>query len=184
MTTLKELVEEREVTHGPYHRTATIAQALKSVFEYHTPLRMELLTPDNVARFHETAREKFVLVSVLRESSSMILQKVARVLSSDKGYSECPDHFRDIGGYAELAADTLFKYRGTPLAVEKVSWTDLYHRYVKMAERATGRSLKNFKAEGPVWWVFLYMSMVTVKPMEHLSWGALAGMMENPSDEW
>lgn len=82
MTDIREILDERQKTHGDYGDHAEITQCIKISLERHP--RYELL------RFHE------------RETLDMIAHKIGRILAGNPHYE---DHWRDIAGYATLSAD-------------------------------------------------------------------------------
>jgi hypothetical protein len=78
------LLNERESTHGPYSRTAEMAQAVKAVFSACS------IDAD--------------LTCYMHESLDQIASKLARIFA---GNSECLEHWSDIAGYAELVVREL-----------------------------------------------------------------------------
>jgi len=80
------LLNEREATHGDWRHTAEIAQTLKECWRYSA------------------------LTTSQREALDMIATKIARILS---GNADEPDHWRDIAGYATLAAEHLVHPRAS-----------------------------------------------------------------------
>lgn len=84
---LNEILADREATHGPFKDVADLSQAAKRLF-------------------HQGANWKRLTV-VQRESLEMIASKIGRILSGDPHEV---DHWRDIAGYAELAAQWLNAY--------------------------------------------------------------------------
>lgn len=78
------LLQEREKTHGSFERNADYSQRLKSVFD--------LAQKTQSLRFS----------NVQREALDMIALKLSRILS---GQADFKDHWDDIAGYAQLAAE-------------------------------------------------------------------------------
>ena len=76
-----DLLNEREKTHGDYKLTASVAQKIKAM------VRNSPSYPDMTLAQHE--------------SLDMIAVKLARIMC---GNPHEPDHWRDIAGYALLAA--------------------------------------------------------------------------------
>ena len=74
------IVNEREQTHGPFNKTAVMAQRLKTTIREGTNWGA-LSLPQ-------------------KEAMENIASKMARIL---EGNHFCADHFDDIGGYAHLA---------------------------------------------------------------------------------
>lgn len=74
-----DLIETREITHGPYSKTAAVAQSLKG----------------NIRACTNWA----TLPAQQKEALEMIMHKVARILEGKSTYA---DHWLDISGYAEL----------------------------------------------------------------------------------
>ncbi len=79
---LDELIDAHQATHGDFADTAAIAQALKSVLD--------------VAAAG--------LGVVQREALDQIAVKIARICAGDP---TCAEHWRDLAGYAWLAARDL-----------------------------------------------------------------------------
>lgn len=77
------LLVEREKTHGPFDKTAAVAQAIKTVYESYG-FHAKLSRPAQA------------------ESLDMIATKIARILSGDNMNK---DHWNDIAGYAKLGAE-------------------------------------------------------------------------------
>lgn len=75
------LIAERDKTHGPWRKTARVAQRLKAV-----------VTDELVAEH---------LTVVQAEALSMILSKIARIVAGNPSH---PDHWTDIAGYAALGS--------------------------------------------------------------------------------
>lgn len=75
----RNLLDEREKTHGDYREVASLAQRFK----------MLMRQQPGWHRLSETQQE----------SLDMISSKIGRILS---GNPDEPDHFRDIAGYAML----------------------------------------------------------------------------------
>jgi hypothetical protein len=75
----KELLNERNNTHGPFTGNARVAQELKQVLQ---------LTP-SYYKMHD----------VHREALEMICHKIARIVNGDPTFD---DHWDDIAGYALL----------------------------------------------------------------------------------
>ena len=73
------IIDEREKTHGDYHRVSNIAQELKNIIRQ----------GDNWQ----------ILDDSQRETLEMISSKIGRILS---GNPHEVDHWRDIAGYAAL----------------------------------------------------------------------------------
>ena len=76
------LLAERQKTHGDYDENARIAQATKDLWR--------------------SGRNWSALTPRQRESLELIATKVGRILAGDP---DCPDHYRDIAGYAVLATE-------------------------------------------------------------------------------
>lgn len=81
---MSSLLQDREKTHGPYTKTAEIAQTLKDAMR--------------------SAPNWDSLDDTQRESLHMIASKIARILS---GNWDEVDHWRDICGYAKLIVHEL-----------------------------------------------------------------------------
>ncbi|MCA2973820.1 MAG: hypothetical protein IM337_07360 [Microcystis sp. M110S1] len=78
---LKEILQERGSSHGPFDNQAKAAQELKAVFyKYY-----------NVGNWHTDG--------VVREAVDMILHKISRIAVGNPYFE---DHWKDIGGYAAL----------------------------------------------------------------------------------
>jgi hypothetical protein len=82
----KDILAEREVTHGDYAKSAALAQDMKRAFR--SMLGMGCLP------------------AVQQEAAEMILFKLARIAC---GKSNHPDHWADIAGYAQLVLKELQK---------------------------------------------------------------------------
>ena len=83
MTTMQDILEERSTTHGQWQRNSEIAEALCDVMFKELP--STLPAPISQAIWH-------------------ICSKLSRAAAGNP-YIE--DHYRDIAGYATLAADYL-----------------------------------------------------------------------------
>jgi hypothetical protein len=81
-----QITTTRASTHGRYRDTARIAQSFKRV------VHMEL--DDRLARGQPDLTDQQL------ESIDLICTKLARIISGD---SNEPDHWKDIGGYAQIA---------------------------------------------------------------------------------
>jgi hypothetical protein len=81
-TVTDALLAARQITHGDFARTAALAQAIKAAFG------------DCAAR----------LSAPQREALDQIATKLARILCGDANHA---DHWRDLAGYARLAAASL-----------------------------------------------------------------------------
>jgi hypothetical protein len=81
--TIQKTLKERQKTHGNFVTHAVISQQLKAVMREHGLLE---LAPDQI------------------EALEMIAHKIARVLNGNPNHH---DHWHDIGGYAQCAADQL-----------------------------------------------------------------------------
>ena len=82
----KDILEERQGTHGEFADVAEISQELKNVFRN---------------------KEGWVnLTRVQREALDNIAQKAARILAGDPNFA---DHWVDIQGYAKLAEKEIRK---------------------------------------------------------------------------
>lgn len=86
MTDIKDVLNEREKTHGDFNRVATASQGVKA-----------WLTQG--PRYAE-------LTQAQKEALDMIASKLARIVC---GNPDEPDHWRDIAGYATLVE------RGIPI---------------------------------------------------------------------
>lgn len=82
----REILSEREKTHGDYGSHAAITQALK----------------DNMRSQISWAS----LPENQRETLEMIAHKIGRILAGDPDFR---DHWADIAGYATLSADRCTK---------------------------------------------------------------------------
>lgn len=80
MTDIEKLLDERRETHGDFAHVATVAQQLKQFARTSARLKLGV---------------------VQQEAMDMIASKIGRILA---GNPNEPDHWRDIAGYAELAA--------------------------------------------------------------------------------
>jgi len=81
--TIQKTLKQRQKTHGNFSTHAVISQQLKSVMREHGLLE---LAPDQI------------------EALEMIAHKIARVLNGNPDHH---DHWHDISGYAECAAERL-----------------------------------------------------------------------------
>ena len=81
---LDDVLAERGRTHGNWRDNARLAQAMKELWR------------------NEPGWQRLSVGQ--REALEMIGHKIARILSGDCGHV---DHWRDIGGYAELAVREL-----------------------------------------------------------------------------
>lgn len=80
----KQILAQRQKTHGDFNTNATVSQACKSLI--HTSPSYEEMT------------------DVQKEALEMIFYKVARILGGDP---HLEDHWDDIAGYALLAKNNL-----------------------------------------------------------------------------
>lgn len=87
---MTNLIEEREKTHGPWPRTAAVAQNMKQLITY------------------ELAQSNTMLVPGQREALEMIATKIARIISGDPQHL---DSWVDIKWYAELGARSCVRAR-------------------------------------------------------------------------
>ena len=78
--TFKEITNERNTTHGDFAENARISQRLKAVMR----------------------RDDYTAVQ--QEAIDMICLKLSRIASGHAGYD---DHWKDIGGYAQLVIDEI-----------------------------------------------------------------------------
>jgi hypothetical protein len=85
-TDINALLAEREKTHGDYEIHSAITQDLKRVITHHVADLDRRLDPD------------------MQESLDMIAHKIGRIIAGNPAE---PDHWRDIGGYAQLVANRL-----------------------------------------------------------------------------
>ena len=81
--TIQKTLKQRQKTHGSFSTHAVISQQLKAVMREHGLLE---LAPDQI------------------EALEMIAHKIARVLNGNPDHH---DHWHDIGGYAQCAAERL-----------------------------------------------------------------------------
>lgn len=79
---LKEMIDEREKTHGDFADVSRVAQDIKAALS---------CAPNNEA-----------LSPLQREALGMIASKIGRIMS---GNPNEVDHWDDIAGYAKLVAD-------------------------------------------------------------------------------
>jgi len=86
MTTKKDILKERQKTHGNFSDVAEMSQELKDYFR-------------NKAYWYN-------LTNVQREALDNIAQKTARIFSGNPNFA---DHWVDIQGYAKLAEEELKK---------------------------------------------------------------------------
>lgn len=86
MSTINQLLAERERRYGSFQRHAQISQELKGVVTHHV---------------HDLDRR---LDEDMAEALSMICHKIARIINGDAKYV---DNWDDIAGYATLVADRL-----------------------------------------------------------------------------
>lgn len=86
MTKTKEILNERQNTHGDFSDNAHYSQALKYV----------VVGTKNWEAMTDTQREAL----------DMILHKISRICA---GNADEPDHWLDISGYATLVAERLNK---------------------------------------------------------------------------
>lgn len=89
---VNELLAEREKTHGSYADTADLAVHLRDSIKYHNGL----VAKNNALR------------NAQQHAVDMICTKLARIACGDALLAE---HWRDIAGYATLAADDLERWR-------------------------------------------------------------------------
>jgi hypothetical protein len=92
----EDVIATREKTHGPYSKTAGIAQKLKEVMYTYGEEALPAMSPEQL------------------ESLDMICSKLARILS---GNADEPDHWKDIAGYAELVVKNLENSSHTQMLV-------------------------------------------------------------------
>lgn len=94
----KDILEERQGTHGEFKDVANISQYLKAYF-----------------------REQpswYSLTEIQREALDNIAQKIARIFAGNPNF---PDHWVDIQGYAKLAQQEIEKNGNRPSSLsEKV----------------------------------------------------------------
>ena len=83
---IRDILNEREKTHGDYGSHAAITQALKA--DMRSQVSWDSL-PENQ-----------------RETLEMIAHKIGRILAGDPDFR---DHWADIAGYATLSADRCTK---------------------------------------------------------------------------
>ncbi|AQW87124.1 hypothetical protein CPIN18021_0277 [Campylobacter pinnipediorum subsp. caledonicus] len=79
---VKEILEQREQTHGTFEEQSSISQTLK----------------------HTLGKYSYKLTPQQREAMQMIMHKQARILAGDPNVK---DHWVDIAGYATLVAKEL-----------------------------------------------------------------------------
>lgn len=82
MSDVKNILSEREKTHGSFADVASMSQQLKAAMSM--------------------SKNWLVLNSAQREALEYIAMKMARILSGDRNYR---DHWQDIGGYAKLGEE-------------------------------------------------------------------------------
>ena len=80
MKNTKELLEERNTTHGAFTGNAQVAQELKDII-------------------HCTDNYNFYMTAVHKEALDMICHKIARICNGDPTFD---DHWDDLAGYAQL----------------------------------------------------------------------------------
>ena len=86
---IKQVLDEREKTHGSFAVHSEISQSLKSCLWH---------------------REGWLRCSTLqREALEMILHKAARIIAGKPNHA---DHWQDIAGYATLVVNYLEKREG------------------------------------------------------------------------
>lgn len=85
MSKIRDILKERQSTHGCFAVGAEIIQRLK-------------FTARNTSSYQDK------LTDPQREAVDMILHKVGRILN---GNPNEPDHWNDIAGYATLVAEEL-----------------------------------------------------------------------------
>ena len=88
---LNQILTERGTRYGKFVTHARISQSLKRVIADQLEARPLLLTADQ------------------QEALEMICHKIARIINGDPDYAE---NYRDISGYAMLAADLLSDTEG------------------------------------------------------------------------
>ncbi len=86
MTKTRDLLAERQTTHGDYTINAEVSQYIMGICQ--------------------KAPSWINLTPVQRETIHMIAHKIARIVG---GNPNVEDHWRDIAGYAVLAADRIEK---------------------------------------------------------------------------
>lgn len=84
MSSIDDIIAEREKTHGKFTEHAEITQSLKRVM--HGKVRWGDLLPDQ------------------QEALDMVVHKIGRILAGDP---DLEDHWRDMEGYCKLVADRL-----------------------------------------------------------------------------
>jgi hypothetical protein len=88
MTDIREVLNVRKTTHGPYEKTAADSQDMKTLIR--RGLSFDKLTPQQI------------------EALDMIVHKIARIIN---GNPLEIDHWMDIGGYNQLAIDCMLARR-------------------------------------------------------------------------
>jgi hypothetical protein len=83
---MKEILEQRKSSHGPWQEQFALARNLKDTLFPHGESRVP---------------------SEMREALEHITIKISRVITGNPFHT---DHWRDIAGYATLIADDLEKY--------------------------------------------------------------------------
>lgn len=91
--TRSSLLQERAKTHGDFRSNAAISQRLKKIVRENTTIVCHPALSD-----------------VHREALDMICLKLSRILS---GQADFKDHWDDIAGYAQLAAEATNSARTT-----------------------------------------------------------------------
>jgi hypothetical protein len=86
---MSDILDEREKTHGNFHRVAMMAQELKDVMR--------------------RGKNWKTLDDTQRETLEMIASKIGRIMS---GNPHEIDHWRDIAGYATLIEQWLMPRAG------------------------------------------------------------------------
>ena len=95
---LKELLSEREYTHGDFKVVAGIAQGIKKAMRDDGPSRV---------LGYETNWD--ATLPIMREALDAIAVKMARIIAGNGWHK---DHWRDIQGYAQLVLDWIERERG------------------------------------------------------------------------
>ena len=87
MNNIKDILEERQKTHGDFALNAIISQELKTTIRTYSA-------------------DTLGFTDQMKEALDVICGKIARIIAGDPYHS---DHWRDIAGYATLIQNILEK---------------------------------------------------------------------------
>lgn len=114
MATTKQILTEREKTHGSFSDVAAVSQQLKVTMSM--------------------AKNWLALNHAQREALEYIATKIGRILSGDRNYR---DHWEDIAGYATLGAD----FSNTSLATVEKDLVEIVKETIESAAKEEDRDV-------------------------------------------